>query len=210
MKTGRLSPREEEDRMRAAREAVGPDVELLLDCNNAWGDVTEALRTVRRLEAYDPYWLEEPFGPDDIDSHARLARLTRIPIATAEIGYGRWYHQDLLAKGAAAILQTDAAVCGGITEWRRIAATAASHGVVMCPHWFHDLHAPLVASTPNARYVEFFGDDQVLNFRRLVDRQLEHKDGRVVLRTGPGLGFDFDESAVAKHSKWKTVCGASS
>ena len=63
--------------------------------------------------------------------------------------------------GAAAILQTDAAVCGGISEWRRIAATAGSYGVQMCPHWFHDLHAPLVAATPNARYVEYFPDDQV-------------------------------------------------
>ena len=51
---------------------------------------------------------------------------------------------------------------------------------MVCPHWFHDVHAPLVAATPNARYVEFFWDDQVLNFRKLVDRQLTHKQGRVV------------------------------
>ncbi|MEI2416422.1 mandelate racemase/muconate lactonizing enzyme family protein [Orrella sp. JC864] len=205
MKTGRLSPREEQARLAAAREAVGPDVEIMMDCNNAWGDITEALQYVRRFEPYDPYFLEEPFGPDDIDSHAKLARATRVPIATAEIGYGRWYHKALLDKGAAGILQTDAAVCGGITEWKRIAATAASYGVVVCPHWFHDLHAPLVAATPNARYVEFFWDDQVLNFRRLVDRQLEHKDGRVLLHQTPGLGFGFDEKQVARYGKWSTL-----
>ena len=202
MKTGRLSPREEEERLKAAREAVGPDVELMLDCNNAWADVTQAMQYVSRFEKYDPYFIEEPFGPDDVDSHAKLARLTRVPIATAEIGYGRWYHKELLDKGACGILQTDAAVCGGITEWKRIAATAASYGVVVCPHWFHDLHAPLVAATPNARYVEFFWDDQVLNFRRLVDRQLDHKNGRVVLHQEPGLGFSFDEQQVAKYGKW--------
>jgi L-alanine-DL-glutamate epimerase-like enolase superfamily enzyme len=207
MKAGRLTPREEEARLRAAREAVGPDVELMLDLNNAWTDVTQALQYVRRFEQYDPYFLEEPFFPDDIENHARLARLTRVPIATAEIGYGRWYHKELLDQGAAAILQTDALVCGGITEWRRIAATAASYGVVVCPHWFHDVHAPLVAATPNARYVEFFWDDQVLNFRKLVDRQLEHKDGRVQLHTGPGLGFDFEESAVVRYGAWNTVRG---
>ena len=100
MKTGRLSPREEEARLKAAREAVGPDVELMMDCNNAWQDVTQAMQYIRRFEQYDPYFIEEPFGPDDIDSHAKLARLTHLPIATAEIGYGRWYHKELLDKGA--------------------------------------------------------------------------------------------------------------
>lgn len=200
MKTGRLSPSQEEDRVRAAREAVGPDVELMLDANNAWSDVTQAMQYMRRFERYDPYFIEEPFSPDDIDGHAKLARLTSIPVATGEIEVGRWRHKELLDKGGAAILQTDAVVCGGISEWRRIAATAASYGVVMCPHWFHDVHAPLVAATPNARYVEYFWDDQVLNFRRLIDTQYEHKDGRLLMRQSPGLGFDFDEGAVAKYS----------
>ena len=202
MKGGRLAPREEEARVRAAREAIGPDIELMIDINNGWTDATQALQHVRRIEQYDPYFIEEPFSPDDIANHARLAKLTRVPIATGEIGYGRWYHQELLQQGGAAILQTDAVVCGGISEWRRIAATAASHGVVMCPHWFHDVHAPLVAATTNARYVEYFWDDQVLNFRKLIDRQLTHRGGRVVLHQTPGLGFDFDEQAVARYGKW--------
>jgi L-alanine-DL-glutamate epimerase-like enolase superfamily enzyme len=205
MKTGRLSPSGEEARVKAAREAIGPDVELMLDCNNGWVDTVQAMQYLRRFEQYDPYFIEEPFGPDDIESHARLARLTRIPVATAEIGYGRWYHKQLLDMGAASILQTDAAVCGGITEWKRIAAMASGYGVQMCPHWFHDIHAALVAATPNARYVEFFWDDQVLNFRRLIDRQLEHRQGRVVLHQTPGLGFQFAEDQVAKYGKWTTV-----
>jgi len=205
MKTGRLSPQQEAERLKAARDAVGPDVELMMDCNNGWVDTTQAMRYISRFEPYDPYFIEEPFGPDDIDNHARLARLTRIPVATGEIGYGRWYHKELLDKGGASIIQTDALVCGGISEWRRIAATAASYGAVMCPHWFHDVHAPLVAATPNARYVEFFWDDQVLNFRRLIDRQMEHRDGRIVLHQTPGLGFGFDEKAVRRFGQWSTV-----
>jgi L-alanine-DL-glutamate epimerase-like enolase superfamily enzyme len=205
MKTGRLSPQGEEARVRAAREAIGEDVELMLDCNNGWVDTVQAMQTLRRIEQYNPYFIEEPFGPDDIESHARLAKLTRIPVATGEIGYGRWYHKQLLDMGAAAILQSDALVCGGISEWRRIAATAASYGVQVCPHWFHDVHAPLVAATPNARYVEFFADDQVLNFRRLIDRQLEHRKGRVILHQEPGLGFNFDERELARHGRWTTL-----
>jgi L-alanine-DL-glutamate epimerase-like enolase superfamily enzyme len=75
----------------------------------------------------------------------------------------------------------------------------------MCPHWFHDLHAPLVAATPNARYVEYFCDDQVLNFRRLVDRQLSYRDGMVMLHDTPGLGFGFEEQEVAKYGQWQRI-----
>jgi L-alanine-DL-glutamate epimerase-like enolase superfamily enzyme len=209
MKTGRLGPREEEARVKAARDAIGPDVHLMLDANNAWDDVPTALSYLERFEPYRPYWIEEPFGPDDVLNHAELSRRTRVVVATGEIACGRWFHQALLDRRAVEILQTDAAVCGRITEWRRIAANANSHGVTMCPHWFHDLHAPLVGATPNARYVEFFIDDQVLNFRRLLDGQMEFARGDLLLRQGPGLGFDFDEKAVERYAvdggrPWRT------
>ena len=204
IKVGRLGPAQEEERLAAVREAVGPDVLVMLDANNAWPDLPTALRTVRRFEAYDPYWIEEPFSPDDIDNYARLARVTPIPVATGEIEAGRWRHKELLDKEAAAILQTDAAVAGGVTEFRRIAATAASYGVPLAPHWFHDLHVHLVGATPNATFVEYFPDSSVLNFRELLDTQLEVRDGRLVLPTTPGLGFGFDDAAVEKYrtSPW--------
>jgi L-alanine-DL-glutamate epimerase-like enolase superfamily enzyme len=184
--------------VRALRDRIGPDIALMMDANNAWKDVVEALQTVRRLEKFAPYFVEEPFSPDDIDSHAQLARAISIPVATGEIEAGRWRHKELLDKKAAAILQTDAAVCGGISEWRRIAAMAAGYAIPLYPHWFHDLHAPLVAATPNARMVEFFPDNQVLNFRELLDRQLEFRDGRLMLHKTPGLGFAFDETKVGR------------
>lgn len=198
IKVGRETPKGELARVRAAREAIGPDILLMLDANNAWSDVPTALEYCKRFEPFDPYWIEEPFGPDDLDNHAKLAQSTSITVATGEIGYGRWYFKELLDKRAAEILQTDACVCGGISEWRRIAATAASYGVTVCPHWFHDLHVHLVAATPNARFVEFFTDDQVLNFRNLIDTQLVFEDGDLILPQTPGLGFLFDEKQVKK------------
>ena len=206
IKTGRLSPKEEEARIAAARDAIGPDVYLMLDANNAWSDLPTALEYMRRFEAYDPYWIEEPFSPDAIDLHARLASRTSVTVATGEIEVGRWRFRELIDAGGAEILQADAAVCGGISEWRKIAAHADSRGVTVSPHWFHDLHAPLVAATPNARFVEFFLDDQVLNFRRLVDNQLGFRDGQVVLHQTPGLGFGFDEAAVSRYGgKWTVI-----
>lgn len=198
MKVGRLDPQGEEARIKAAREAIGPDVLLMLDANNAWSDLPTAMRYMERYEPYKPYWIEEPFSPDDIDNHARLSANTHIPVATGEIEAGRWRFKELLDKGAAIILQADAAVCGGISEYRRIGATAASYGVNLCPHWFHDLHVHLVGSAPNGQFVEFFPDDQVLNFRRLIDKQLETKDGRILLPREPGLGFGFDEQALSR------------
>ncbi len=207
MKVGGLDEQEEKDRIRGAREAIGPDVLLMLDANNAWKDLPTALRYMRIYEPYNPYWIEEPFSPDDIDNHARLAAATPVTVATGEIEAGRWRFKHLLEQGAAAILQTDAAVCGGITEWRRIAATAASFGVNMCPHWFHDLHIHLVASVPNGQFVEFFPDSEILNFRCLITRQLEIRDGALALPQGPGLGFDFGEEAVSSFAvtPWQRI-----
>ena len=199
IKVGRLTPAQEEERVAAAREAIGPDIHLMLDVNNAWADLPTALLYCNRFEKYNPYWIEEPFSPDDIDNHSKLASSMRTSVATGEIEAGRWRFKEILEKRAAKILQTDAAVCGGVSEWRRIAQTAASYGVTVCPHWFHDLHAHLVASAPNGRYVEFFPDDQVLNFRRLINRQLEIENGDLRLPQTPGLGFEFDEKAVAKY-----------
>lgn len=200
MKVGRLDLAGEEARIAAVRDRIGPNVVLMLDANNAWADYPTALSFARMYEHYSPYWLEEPFSPDDIVNHARLAAAIATPVATGEIEVGRWRFHELLRSEGAAILQTDACVCGGITEFRRIAATAASFGVTVSPHWFHDLHAHLVASTPNARYVEFFPDDQVLNFRRLVDTQIEVRGGKITMSDAPGLGFRFDAAAVDRYA----------
>jgi L-alanine-DL-glutamate epimerase-like enolase superfamily enzyme len=199
MKVGRLSPREEAARVAAARDAIGPDIELFLDANNAWPDLPTALRYMRLIEPYAPGWIEEPFLPDDIDNHARLARATPVPVATGEIEAGRWRFRELLDKGAAAILQTDATVCGGISEWRRIAATAASYGVSVSPHAWHDVHVHLCASAPNASYAEFMPDDHIVNFRRLIDTQLVLDKGDLLLPQTPGLGFDFDPAAIERY-----------
>ncbi|SMC30621.1 mandelate racemase/muconate lactonizing enzyme family protein [Polynucleobacter kasalickyi] len=200
MKTGRLSPAQEEERLAAVRDAVGEDILVTMDANNAWADLPTAMEYIKRFEQYNPYWIEEPFSPDAIDLHARLAARTSITVATGEIEVGRWRFRELIEAQGCEILQTDAAVCGGISEWRRIAAYASAKGVTVSPHWFHDLHAPLVAATPNARFVEYFTDDQVLNFRRLISRQLDFNNGDLMLHQTPGLGFHFDEVAIKKYS----------
>lgn len=199
IKVGNQSPAQEEIRVATVREAIGPDVQLMLDANNAWADLPTAMTYMQRLEPYRPYWIEEPFSPDDIENHARLAKATSITVATGEVEAGRWRFKALMDQGAAGVLQADATVCGGITEWRRIAATAASYGISVSPHAWHDVHVHLVASTPNATYAEFMPDDHIVNFRRLIDRQLVAEQGDLLLPTEPGLAFRFDADALARY-----------
>jgi len=198
MKVGRQGLSEERDRIAAVREAVGDDVAVMLDCNNGWRELETALRYMAVFEPYKPYWIEEPFLPDDLASHARLAERTPVPVATGEIESGRWRFQQLLDQGAAMILQPDAVCCGGITEFRRIAQMAASRGVSVCPHAYHEMHIHLSASLPNVPYSECFIDDSIVNFRKLIDTQIEIRDGRLMLPTKPGIGFDYLADVVSE------------
>jgi L-alanine-DL-glutamate epimerase-like enolase superfamily enzyme len=179
---------------------VGPDVPLFLDANNAWPDASSAILAVRVYEPYNPGWIEEPLMPDDIEGHAAIAAAVNTPVATGEIHATRWDFVQIVERKAAAILQADAGVCGGITEWRRIAALAAAHSIPLAPHWLADLHVHLVASTPNASWVEYFPDFSVLNLGLLFSTRLEVRPGGLALPSRPGLGVELDEDAVQRCS----------
>ena len=201
IKVGRVSAREDAARIAAVRAAIGPEVELFTDANNAWPDATAAIRAIRRWEEYDLGWVEEPNPPDELAAHAAVAAAVEPPIATGEIHQTRWDFQQILDQDAAAILQTDAAVCGGITEFRRIAALAAGRGVTVAPHWLADLHVHLVAATPNATWVEFFPDTEVLNLMEVFQTRLQVRDAGLAVPQEPGHGVVLDDAAVERYSR---------
>jgi L-alanine-DL-glutamate epimerase-like enolase superfamily enzyme len=207
IKVGRFDLAEETRRIRAAREAIGPDVLLMLDANNAFRDLPSAIRAARAWEQFDICFLEEPFGPDDLARHAQLARATSIPIATGEIEAGHWRAKDLLDQNAAMYLQHDAAVVGGITPLRKIATLADAYGATMAPHWFHEVHAHVVATMPEGSWVEYFPSNDVFNFRDVLTAEPDFSAGYLHLGDEPGLGFEFDEPAVEKYlvRPWVTV-----
>jgi L-alanine-DL-glutamate epimerase-like enolase superfamily enzyme len=207
IKVGRYGLAEETARIRAAREAIGPDILLMLDANNAFRDLPEAIRAARSWEQFEPCFLEEPFLPDDLARHASLSRATSIPIATGEIEAGHWRIKDLLDQGSAIYLQHDAAVVGGITPLRKIAALADAYGATMAPHWFHEVHAHVVATMPEGAWVEYFPSNDVFNFRDVVTRQHPVVDSYIQLGDEPGLGFDFAEDVINEHlvGDWVTV-----
>ena len=194
------SPANDLARVAAAREVMGDHRRLMLDANNAWDNLPAALDALRPMLAYRPFFIEEPFGPDDIDNHARLAEALEVPLATGELVAGRWGHRELMERGRITVLQPDAAVCGGITEFKRIAAAAAVAGIAVAPHSFQDIHAHLVGSTPNALFLEYFTDETIVPIGIVLTRRVAVKNGVAVLPQEPGLGFDFDEDVVSRHA----------
>jgi L-alanine-DL-glutamate epimerase-like enolase superfamily enzyme len=141
--------------------------------------------------------------PDDIDGHAQLAARGPIPIATGEIEATAWGFGQLLRARAAHIHQTDAAVCGGVTEWMKAAHAAAAFGVPVAPHWHHNLHAQLTAAIPNGLVVEHFAlDEGVYNFEELLDpaTRMVVADGVIELNDLPGIGIRYDWDAVARYT----------
>lgn len=200
MKVGRLASSEDAVRVQAARKAVGADIPLFLDANNAWPDSAMAIEALRHFEEYAPGWIEEPLMPDDIEGHAVVARNVGIPVATGEVHGTRWDFAHLVEKKAAAILQPDVTVCGGITEWRRIAGMAAAANLPVAPHWVPEVHVHLVAATPNATWVEYFTDATVINITTLLQTRLEIRRGDLVVPQAPGLGVIFDEAQVKKYA----------
>ena len=185
--------------MPAAKHSVA-GVQLFVDANNTWRDAPSAIAAIREFETVGVDWVEEPVMPDDIEASAAIARAVDVPIATGEIEATRWGFQALIQAQAASILQPDAAVCGGITEWRRIAALAAAHSMPLAPHWFADMHVHLVAATPNATWVEYLPDSEVLNFNHLLKSSLEVRDGALVVPEGEGLCLQWDEARIDEWS----------
>jgi len=189
------------DRVRVARETLGPDRRLALDANNAWHSPHEAIRFARAVERYDPWWLEEPLPADDIAGHAAVARALDMPVATGEIHSTRWDFAALIEQQAADILQPDASVVGGVSEWLKVAHLAAAANLPVAPHWDHALHVQLAAAVGNCLGVEYFflaGD--VYNFDSLIrdDVRLHAVGGRLAVPQRPGVGIILDDAAVQR------------
>src|SRR5207247_3990666 len=123
-------------------------VKVMVDANCAYR-YYQAIQLARRIEEYDVFWFEEPVAPDDYDGHAKLAAQTSIPIATGENEYTRYGFRDLIAHGSAAILNADAQILGGVTEFMKVAALAQAHDLDVAPHGAQNVHVPLVSALSN-------------------------------------------------------------
>jgi len=190
MKIGAVPIREDVERVKVVREAIGPDVKLLVDANCAYR-YYEAIQIAKRMEEYDIFWFEEPVGADDYDGHRKLAQATSIPIATGENEYTRYGFRDLIKNDCAAILNADAKVLGGVTEFMKVAALAQAHDLPIAPHGSQDIHIHLVTAIQNGLILEFYRDTVDPMWGKIYKETLRlNDDGTVSPPETPGIGVD--------------------
>lgn len=181
------------NRIHEAREAIGDDVELMIDAHGSLDEKT-AIKIANRIEPCNIAWFEEPTSPDDHAAAAAVRAATEIPIAAGESEFNRFDILSLLQRDAIDIVQPDVARAGGITESRRIAATASSFGVRFAPHaWYNAiLYAAsihLAMAMPNCHVLECSQARYMPLFFEFFEEPFDIRDGRVHAPDRPGLGF---------------------
>jgi L-alanine-DL-glutamate epimerase-like enolase superfamily enzyme len=190
---GARRPEEDVELVAAVREAVGSGVRIMVDCNERLDQAT-ALWLGRRLADLGVYWLEEPLVSDDVAGHVRLADRLGVAIAVGEHLLGRFEFVEYLRRGAAAVVQPDAPLVGGISECLRVAVLADAHGARLCPHFLPELHIHVAAAARAGAYVEYFP---------LIDPLLEEtlQVSRGVMRppNRPGHGLLWSPSALDRY-----------
>jgi L-alanine-DL-glutamate epimerase-like enolase superfamily enzyme len=194
IKVGKPHVSEDVARLRAVREAVGDDFEIMVDANQCFS-VSEAIRRARAFEPFGLAWLEEPLPAEDLAGHVELAAHTAIPIAVGESIYHASHFREYLERDACSIVQPDVARIGGITPWLKVAHLAEAFNVPVCPHFLMELHVSLTAAVPNAAWVEYIPQlDDVTTSRLAI------ADGYACAPSAPGLGIDWDFVSIDRRA----------
>ena len=210
-KVGGLTVEEDIDRVIAIREAIGPDVKLMIDANEAY-NATTAIRLGLQLSDLDLMWFEEPVNAQDIAAYHEVKAALPMAIAGGENLRTRFEFKDYLSQRAFDVAQPDVRDCGGITEMARISSIANAHGILVNPHVWGSpimIAASLHLSStfppcPPALNPLPFVQEPVMEFDRtpsviretLCDIPFDQKDGYVEVPNGPGLGIEVNENVV--------------
>jgi galactonate dehydratase len=189
----------------AVRDAVGPDVEILVEMHGRFTPA-QAVAIARDLEPFAPGWIEEPVPPENLRALAKVARKVNLPVATGERIHNRFEFRELFELQAADVVQPDPSMCGGILETRKIAAWAESYYVLVAPH---NVGGPvstaaclhLAATMPNFKIQEHFNDFAEEWVKEVAPGNPEVVDGCFALPDGPGLGVTLNEDLVRAHPR---------
>jgi L-alanine-DL-glutamate epimerase-like enolase superfamily enzyme len=188
--------------VKAARQGLGGDADLLVDAGCVW-DAKTAIRRARRFAEENVFWLEEPLPPDDLDGYARLSAAVDVRIAAGEEESGRHAYRELMDRGRIDVVQVDVTRCGGLTEARRIAHMAADRNLPVVNHSFKtriNLAASLhwLASLPNAFILEYSVAPSPLR-ESLTRESFPVENGHVAVPQSPGLGITLDDAIVSRY-----------
>ena len=180
--------------VRALRQVIGDDVQLLVDYNQGLS-APEAVRRIQALENEGVSWVEEPTLQEDYAGHARIRSKVRLPIQMGE----NWCGPDEMAKaltiGACDLAMPDVMKIGGVTGWLRAAAIAQTHGVPMSSHIFQEISVHLLAVTPTCHLLE-----RMDLAGPILERPLAFEDGAAIAPQEIGTGISWNEQAVQRFS----------
>jgi L-alanine-DL-glutamate epimerase-like enolase superfamily enzyme len=195
VKLGRPDPREDYERVKAVRAAIGPKIKLMTDVNCVW-TLDIAKHWGNKLAEHDVAWLEEPLHPFDKKAHAALARSIPVPIALGETIYTKWDFRDFIDLGAVDIVQADATKLSGIDEWLEVAALAAANNKPIVPHTNvqQKLHVQLAAATPSVMMVENCYESLL----DIWEEPIHVKNGYYELPEQPGVGLKIRNDIMEK------------
>ncbi|KFC70252.1 L-alanine-DL-glutamate epimerase of enolase superfamily protein [Devosia sp. LC5] len=215
VKIGLLSLKDDYRRLRVIREAIGPDIGIMVDANHGY-NASAAIRMGRKMEELDVLFFEEPVGAEDREGYRKVRRENPIPVAGGECEYTRYGFRDFIAEGCVDIIQPDLAVCGGITAFIQILALANAHGVATVPHvWGSGIAVATalqaIATIPpfpftanpiallNQPIIEFDRKHNPLRDDLLVE-QFVLSNGALEVPDRPGLGITVREDITAKYA----------
>ena len=190
--------------VRAVRGAVGPKIDLLIECHRRLAPM-HAVRVASMLEPFDPFWFEEPVSARDIDALAECRREINMPIVTGEELYTRFEFREVFEKRAADIINPDVCNVGGILELKEIAAMAEAYFVAVSPHNYNSTTVGLAATLnvaaimPNFIITEYF-----VNFdaraQEVAVSPFRVENGYIAVPTAPGLGIELREDVLARYA----------
>lgn len=190
----------------AARETVGPDVDIMVDAGLVWrNDIERARKGINELDReHDVYWVEEPVMADNFEGYASLSRNCETRIVGGEEEYTSYGFENFLEYGEPDGVQPDVARSGGITHMQKIATLAAQHGVPFLPHGYSTeiiiaANLQLIAATQNAPLLEYCMEGSPLRWE-LVEEEFPVEDGRVEVPDRPGLGVTLDRDVLERYS----------
>jgi galactonate dehydratase len=189
--------------VKAVRDAVGPDIDLLIEVHRRLAPM-HAVRVARQMEEFEPFWYEEPTSARNLDALAECRRDIRLPIVTGEELYTKAEFRQVFELQAADIINPDVCNCGGLLELKEIAAMAEPYGVIVSPHNYNSTTIGLAATLqvsaciPNFLITEYF-----VNFedraRDVAVHPFEVQDGYIQLPESPGLGLELRQEALESY-----------
>ena len=193
MNMGDKSLNDEIERIRVIREAVGEDIDIMIDANWSW-TIPQAIKIGHALEPYNVKWLEDPLASDDAEDLRQVANALSIPIAAGETYCTKYEFRHLMEKRAANVIIVDLQRVGGITEWMKVAAMAQAWKLPVASHLFDEFSAHLVAAVPNGFMVEYMPWWDLI-----YQEPPQVKDGCINISEKAGLGLELDPDALKKY-----------